>query len=53
MPAFDWPRLQTLRYSQQRRGQRIFSLAFPTLFPLGLADWALPRLRTTGLKFLE
>jgi hypothetical protein len=53
MPAFDWPRLQTLRHSQQGRGQRIFSLAFPTLFPLGLADWALPRLRTTGLKFLE
>jgi ATP-dependent DNA helicase PIF1 len=53
MPALDWPRLQTLRYSQQGRGQRIFSLAFPTLFPLGEADWALPRLHAKGLKFFN
>lgn len=53
MPALDWPRLQTLRFSQQGRGQRIFSLAFPTLFPRGDAEWALPRLRSNGLKFFD
>lgn len=53
MPALDWPRLQALRYSQQGRSQRVFSLAFPTLFPNGLADWALPRIRSKPLKFFD
>lgn len=53
MPALDWPQLQSLRYSQQGRGQRVFSLAFPTLFPFGEADWALPRLRSKKLKFYD
>jgi hypothetical protein len=53
IPAIDWPRLQTLRYFQQGRGQRIFSLAFLTLFPRGEADWLRPRLRSKGLKFYD
>jgi hypothetical protein len=57
MPALYWPRLQTLRHSQQERGQRIFPLAFQAPFhlrrPLGKADWALPRLRTKGLEFFD
>lgn len=53
IPAFDWPRLQTFRFSQQGRGQRIFSLAFPALFPFGLADWSLPRQRSKELTFYD
>lgn len=53
MAALEWPRLQALRYSQQGRSQRVFSLAFPTLFPRGLADWALPRVRSKSLKFFD
>jgi hypothetical protein len=53
MPEMDWPQLRTYRYSQQDTGVRIFSLAFPTLFPTGLADYSLPRLRSKGLTFLD
>lgn len=48
-----WPRLQTLRYSQQNRSRRILSVAFPTLFPLGPADWALPHVRSKPLSFYD
>lgn len=53
VPAFDWPRLDTFRYSQQGRGQRIFSLAFPSLFPYGDADWSTPRQRSKELTFYD
>jgi hypothetical protein len=46
-----WPQLRTYRFSQQATNSRIFSLAFPTLFPRGLADWALVRIRARQLSF--
>lgn len=51
IPALDWPQLRTFRFSQQDTGQRIFSLAFPSLFPYGHADWTLPRQRASQLTF--
>lgn len=53
IPTLDWPSLQTFRYSQQGRGTRIFSSAFPYLFPTGAADWAVPRPRGKPLKFRD
>jgi hypothetical protein len=53
MPVMDWPQLRTYRYSQQDQGQRIFSLAFPTLFLRGAADWSIPRLRSKNLTFYD
>ena len=50
MPTINQLYLQSLRYSQQASSYRIFSLAFPYLFPNSLAEYALPRLRV--VKFL-
>ena len=51
LPTLEWSDIEPFRYSQQRFGLRIWSLAFPTLFPTGKADWCTPRPRS--LTFIE